>query len=110
MNLKLEDYLRKATEVSQEHPVVVSKFMLNAREVEVVTIDQSKQTVVKHKNRVTLRVENGIVRPDLDKDVVAAGLKEAGSIRSSSMLSATTTPSVRSTIWTNVSPIMKRPS
>jgi carbamoyl-phosphate synthase large subunit len=32
---QLEDYLRKATEVSQEHPVVISKFMLNAREVEV---------------------------------------------------------------------------
>ncbi len=32
---QLEDYLRKATEVSREHPVVVSKFMLNVREVEV---------------------------------------------------------------------------
>ena len=32
---QLEDYLKKATEVSQEHPVVISKFMLNAREVEV---------------------------------------------------------------------------
>jgi carbamoyl-phosphate synthase large subunit len=32
---QLEDYLRKATEVSQEYPVVISKFMLNAREVEV---------------------------------------------------------------------------
>jgi len=32
---QLEDYLRKATEVSREYPVVISKFMLNAREVEV---------------------------------------------------------------------------
>ncbi|MFB3888787.1 MAG: carbamoyl-phosphate synthase (glutamine-hydrolyzing) large subunit [Candidatus Bathyarchaeia archaeon] len=32
---QLEDYLRKATEVSEEHPVVISKFILNAREVEV---------------------------------------------------------------------------
>lgn len=32
---QLEDYLGKATEVSQEYPVVISKFMLNAREVEV---------------------------------------------------------------------------
>ncbi|MCJ7762285.1 carbamoyl-phosphate synthase (glutamine-hydrolyzing) large subunit, partial [Candidatus Bathyarchaeota archaeon] len=32
---QLEDYLKKATEVSQEHPVVISKFMLNAREVEM---------------------------------------------------------------------------
>ena len=32
---QLEDYLRKATEVSQDYPVVISKFMLNAREVEV---------------------------------------------------------------------------
>ncbi len=32
---QLDDYLIKATEVSEDHPVVVSKFMLNAREVEV---------------------------------------------------------------------------
>ncbi len=32
---QLEDYLKKATEVSQENPVVISKFILNAREVEV---------------------------------------------------------------------------
>lgn len=32
---QLEEYLRKATDVSREHPVVISKFMLNAREVEV---------------------------------------------------------------------------
>lgn len=32
---QLEDYLIKATEVSEDYPVVVSKFMLNAREVEV---------------------------------------------------------------------------
>ena len=32
---QLENYLIKATEVSREHPVVISKFMLNVREVEV---------------------------------------------------------------------------
>jgi len=32
---QLEDYLIKATKVSREHPVVVSKFMLSSREVEV---------------------------------------------------------------------------
>ena len=32
---QLDEYLRKATDVSREHPVVISKFMLNAREVEV---------------------------------------------------------------------------
>jgi carbamoyl-phosphate synthase large subunit len=32
---QLDEYLRKATEVSREHPVVISKFMLSVREVEV---------------------------------------------------------------------------
>ncbi len=32
---ELEDYLRKASEISQEHPVVISKFITNAREIEV---------------------------------------------------------------------------
>jgi carbamoyl-phosphate synthase large subunit len=32
---QLENYLKKATEVSREYPVVISKFILNAREVEV---------------------------------------------------------------------------
>lgn len=32
---ELEEYLRKASEVSQEHPVVISKFITNAREIEV---------------------------------------------------------------------------
>jgi carbamoyl-phosphate synthase large subunit len=32
---QLESYLKQATDVSEEHPVVISKFMTNAREVEV---------------------------------------------------------------------------
>ncbi len=32
---ELEEYLRKATEVSPEHPVVLSKFITDAREIEV---------------------------------------------------------------------------
>jgi len=32
---QLEEYIKDATKVSKEHPVVVSKFMLNAKEIEV---------------------------------------------------------------------------
>lgn len=32
---ELEEYLRKASEISNEHPVVISKFITNAREIEV---------------------------------------------------------------------------
>ncbi len=32
---QLEEYLKEATKVSREHPVVISKFILNAKEVEV---------------------------------------------------------------------------
>jgi carbamoyl-phosphate synthase large subunit len=32
---QLEEYIKEATRVSKEHPVVVSKFMLNSKEVEV---------------------------------------------------------------------------
>ncbi len=32
---ELEDYLLKASDISQEHPVVISKFITNAREIEV---------------------------------------------------------------------------
>ncbi|UCH32325.1 MAG: carbamoyl-phosphate synthase (glutamine-hydrolyzing) large subunit, partial [Candidatus Bathyarchaeota archaeon] len=32
---QLESYLKLATEISREHPVVISKFMINAKEIEV---------------------------------------------------------------------------
>lgn len=32
---ELEEYLKKASEISQEHPVVISKFITDAREIEV---------------------------------------------------------------------------
>ncbi len=32
---ELEEYLRKATEINREHPVVISKFIIDAREIEV---------------------------------------------------------------------------
>ncbi|OGU52358.1 MAG: carbamoyl phosphate synthase large subunit [Ignavibacteria bacterium GWC2_35_8] len=32
---ELEEYLRKATEINKEHPVVISKFITDAREIEV---------------------------------------------------------------------------
>ncbi len=32
---ELEDYLRKATELNKEHPVVISKFITDAKEIEV---------------------------------------------------------------------------
>ena len=32
---QLKSYLKLATEISREHPVVISKFMLNAKEIEV---------------------------------------------------------------------------
>lgn len=32
---ELEEYLKKASEISQEHPVVISKFITEAREIEV---------------------------------------------------------------------------
>ena len=37
---ELEEYLKKASDISKEHPVVISKFILNAREVEVDAIAQ----------------------------------------------------------------------
>jgi len=43
---QLEDYLRRATEVSREYPVVISKFILNAREVEVDGVCDGKNVFV----------------------------------------------------------------
>jgi len=43
---QLEDYLKKATEVSREYPVVISKFILNAREVEVDGVCDGKNVFI----------------------------------------------------------------
>jgi len=34
-DIELVDYLKKASDVSQEHPVVISKFITNAKEIEI---------------------------------------------------------------------------
>ncbi len=38
---ELEEYLKKASEISREHPVVISKFITNAREIEVDAVGDS---------------------------------------------------------------------
>jgi carbamoyl-phosphate synthase large subunit len=38
---ELEEYLRKASEISQEHPVVISKFITEAREIEVDAVAEN---------------------------------------------------------------------
>ncbi|MEM3383504.1 MAG: carbamoyl-phosphate synthase (glutamine-hydrolyzing) large subunit [Nitrososphaerales archaeon] len=42
----LEDYLMKATKVSKEHPVVISKFITNAKEVEVDGVCDGKNVFI----------------------------------------------------------------
>jgi carbamoyl-phosphate synthase large subunit len=42
----LEDYLRKATKVSKEHPVVISKFITDAKEVEVDGVCDGKNVFI----------------------------------------------------------------
>jgi carbamoyl-phosphate synthase large subunit len=37
---ELEDYLKKASDVSQEHPVVISKFITGAKEIEIDAVAQ----------------------------------------------------------------------
>lgn len=37
----LDDYLRKAAEVNKEHPVVISKFITDAREIEIDAVAQN---------------------------------------------------------------------
>ncbi len=43
---QLEDYLRKATRVSKEHPVVISKFITDAKEVEVDGVCDGKNVFI----------------------------------------------------------------
>jgi len=38
---ELEEYLRKATEINKEHPVVISKFITDAREIEVDAVSDN---------------------------------------------------------------------
>jgi len=41
----LKDYLKKASEVSREHPVVISKFILNAKEMRLMQSARRKLIV-----------------------------------------------------------------
>ena len=43
---QLENYVKDATKVSKEHPVVVSKFILNAKEVEVDGVCDSNNVLI----------------------------------------------------------------
>ncbi|MEK6984514.1 MAG: carbamoyl-phosphate synthase (glutamine-hydrolyzing) large subunit [Nanoarchaeota archaeon] len=43
---ELEQYLQKAAEVSKEHPVVVSKFITNAKEIEIDAVAQDGIVVI----------------------------------------------------------------
>ncbi len=38
---ELEEYLKKASEISKDHPVVISKFITNAREIEVDAVAEN---------------------------------------------------------------------
>lgn len=40
---ELEEYLKKASDISQEHPVVISKFITDAREIEVDAVAKGGQ-------------------------------------------------------------------
>ena len=43
---ELEQYLQKAAEVSKEHPVVISKFITNAKEIEIDAVAQNGELVI----------------------------------------------------------------
>lgn len=43
---QLKNYLTKAAKVSREHPVVISKFMVNAREVEVDCVSDGENVLI----------------------------------------------------------------
>ena len=43
---ELEQYLRKAAEVSKEHPVVISKFITNAKEIEIDAVAQQGEVAI----------------------------------------------------------------
>jgi carbamoyl-phosphate synthase large subunit len=51
----LDDYLKKATEVSKEYPVVISKFIEEARELEIDAVAQQGSLIV---YAITEHVEN----------------------------------------------------
>ena len=44
--LELKTYVREATDVSPDHPVVISKFMLNSLEVDVDGVSNGKQVII----------------------------------------------------------------
>ncbi|MFW6110634.1 MAG: carbamoyl-phosphate synthase (glutamine-hydrolyzing) large subunit [Thermoproteota archaeon] len=43
---ELEEYLKRANQVSQEHPVVISNFMENAKEVEVDGVSDGEEVLI----------------------------------------------------------------
>ncbi len=43
---ELDEYLKKASDVSKEHPVVISKFIANAREIEIDAVADNGKVVV----------------------------------------------------------------
>jgi carbamoyl-phosphate synthase large subunit len=43
---RLEEYLQKAAEVSKEHPVVVSKFIMDAKEIEIDAVAQNGEVKI----------------------------------------------------------------
>lgn len=51
----LEEYLKKAADVSPEHPVVISKFITNAKEIEIDAVAVSGDIIV---SAITEHVEN----------------------------------------------------
>ena len=54
-DLQLEEYLRKAADISKEYPVVITKFITNAREIE---IDAVAQDGVMYCSAVSEHIEN----------------------------------------------------
>lgn len=43
---ELEQYLKKAADVSKEHPVVISKFITNAKEIEIDAVAQNGEVII----------------------------------------------------------------
>ncbi|MBI2655167.1 carbamoyl-phosphate synthase (glutamine-hydrolyzing) large subunit [Candidatus Woesearchaeota archaeon] len=43
---ELDQYLQKAVEVSKEHPVVISKFITNAKEIEIDAVAQNGELII----------------------------------------------------------------
>jgi carbamoyl-phosphate synthase large subunit len=71
---QLEDYLKRAADVSPEHPVVISKFMLNVREVEVDGVCDGENVFV---GAIIEHVENaGVHSGDATMAIPTMTLKE----------------------------------